>query len=187
VRDARVNSCDPNRNFAEGTPLFTRTFLGRFAAGQPVIALHTNSAGFSGDGEGGRGDITILDRTLHAAGKMAPRRNGRLAVSPQSSMANADTLALSAFLARDRRPSNGAQKCGAGMASSGIHFWHEEVKESDGSLSNYLAIYRPDIAYVNVESRAEDDLSVAAKRYEIMIAAYLAKCIRSRNEPAPVP
>lgn len=186
-RDARVNNCDPNRNFAEGTPLFTRTFLEQFAVGQPVIALHTNSAGFSGDGEGGRGDITILDRALHAAGKVAPRRNGLLAGNPQSSVANADTLALSAFLERDLQPSEAAQKCGAGMASSGIHFWHEGVGESDGSLSNYLAIYRPDIAYVNVESRAEDDLSVAAKRYEIMIAAYLAKCIRSRNEPAPVP
>jgi hypothetical protein len=187
VRDARVNMCDPNRNFADRTPIFTRAFLEQFSANWPVIALHTNSHGFSGDGEGGRGDITILDRTAHAAGKIEPRRNGLLAVKPQPIMANADTFALSAFLARDRRPSTEAQKCGARMAASGVHFWHEEVYESDGSLSNYLAINRREIAYVNVESRVEDDLSLAAKRQEIMIAAYLANCVGSRNEPAAVP
>lgn len=187
VRDVRVANCDPNRNFADGTPIFTATFMEQVVAGQPVIALHTNSHGFNGDGEGGRGDITILDANAYAAGKIAPRRNGHLAVNPQSIMANADTLALSAFLARDLQPPEAAQECGAGMASSGIHFWHEDVGESDGSLSNYLAINRPDIAYVNVESRAEADLSLAAKRHDIMIAAYLTQCIKSRNEPASVP
>ncbi len=187
VRDAIVQMCDPNRNFADGAPIFTRVFIDQFAANRPVIALHTNSHGFSGDGEGGSGDITILDRALHAAGKMAARKNGLLAVNPQPIMANADTLALTAFLARDRRPSSEAQNCGTGMASSGIHFWHEEVGQSDGSLSNYLAIYRPEIAYVNVESRTENDLSLAAERHEIMIAAYLANCVGSRDEPAPVP
>jgi len=61
------------------------------------------------------------------------------------------------------------------------------VGESDGSLSNYLAINRPDIAYVNVESRAEADLSLAAKRHELMIAAYFSNCVSSGNEPEAVP
>lgn len=187
VRDVIVQMCDPNRNFADGAPIFTRVFMDHFAANRPVIALHTNSHGFSGDGEGGRGDITILDRAAYTAGKIIPRKNSLMAVNPQPIMANADTFALSAFLARDRQPSKEAQKCGAGMAGSGVHFWHEEVGQSDSSLSNYLAIYRPEIAYVNVESRVEDDLSLAAKRHEIMIAAYLANCVGSRDEPAPAP
>lgn len=187
VHDARVSNCDPNRNFADRTPLFTRAFISQFSPNQPVIALHTNSPGFNGDGQGGRGDITILDRDAYAMGKIAPRKNGYLAVNPQLIMANADTLALAAFLARDRVPSNDAQVYATCMAAAGIHFWHEEVAESDGSLSNYLAIHRPDIAYLNVESRTEDDLSLAAQRHAIMIAAYLGKCTQSGNEPTPVP
>ena len=41
MRDTRVSMCDPNRNFADRTPIFTRAFLEQLAAGQPVIALPT--------------------------------------------------------------------------------------------------------------------------------------------------
>lgn len=108
-------------------------------------------------------------------------------MNPQPIMANADTLALSAFLVRDRQPSEVAQNCAIRMAASGVHFGHEDVGESDGSLSNYLAINRPDIAYVNVESRAEADLSLAAKPHKLMIAAYFLNCVSLGNEPAAVP
>lgn len=187
VRNARVNMCDPNRNFANRTPVFTGAFVDQFSSNQPVIALHTNSPGFNGDGEGGRGDITILDRNAYLMGKIAARKNGHLAVNPQTIMANTDTLALSAFLEMQGVPSNDAQTSAKCMADAGIHFWHEEVGESDGSLSNYLAIHRPDIAYINVESRAEDDLALAAQRHGVMIAAYLGNCARSGNEPGALP
>lgn len=187
VRGARVNMCDPNRNFANRTPRFTRAFVDQFLPNQPVIALHTNSPGFNGDGEGGRGDITIWDRNAYMMGKIVPRKNGHLAVNPQTIMANADTLALSAFLARRGAPSNDAQTKAKCMADAGIHFWHEEVEESDGSLSNYLAIHRPNIAYINVESRAEEHLSLAAQRHGVMIGAYLGGCALSGNEPRALP
>jgi hypothetical protein len=73
------------------------------------------------------------------------------------------------------------------MANSGIHFWHEPVRASDGSLSNYLALNRPDIAYMNAESRAEVDLVLAAHRHAIMIEAYLENCLALWNKPAAMP
>lgn len=187
VRAAMVDSCDPNRNFDAQTPLFTETFVGQFQPRQPVIALHTNGHGFSGDGQGGRGDITILDREAYMRGEIVARKFGRLATHALPEMDNADTLALSAFLAKNGRPSEDDVKCSVAMSQSGVHFWHEPVRVSDGSLSNYLAINRPDIAYLNAESRMEIDLAVAAGRHAIMIAAYLDKCRPSGNQPAAKP
>lgn len=177
-------TCDPNRNFAPQTPKFTTAILDQRPAGQPIIALHTNSLGFTGDGHGGRGDITIVDKAAYRQGVTSPRADGLLAVSPTESMANFDTLGLTAYLAQDRRPSLAAQECGRKIANSGVHFWHERVAKSDGSMSNYLILHRPDIAYYNAESRAEIDLGVAAARHKIMIDAYLLNCALG-DKPAP--
>jgi hypothetical protein len=62
-----------------------------------------------------------------------------------------------------------------------VHVWHERVGRSDGSLSNYVALERPDIAYVNMESRRETDLVLAASRHSLMIAAYLKHCVAYAN------
>ena len=187
VKSVRVNMCDPNRNFDAQTPKYTAAFVELFAPHRPVIALHTNSHGFSGDGAGGRGDITIYDREAFARGKIAARKNGRLAFSPATSMDNPDTLALSAYLARHGGPPAADVACGSGMARSGVHFWHEPVGKSDGSLSNYLALNRPDIAYMNAESRAEIDLALAAGRHAVMIKTYLEKCASLWDKPATRP
>jgi hypothetical protein len=178
VRLGLVLSCDPNRNFDAKAPLFASAFLSLRPDHQPVIALHTNSPGFAGDGHGGRGDISILDRAAYGRGEIVARNGGIFAKSPQPGMANYDTLGLTAYLAKDDRPKNAAAKCGRAIANSGVHFWHERVKSSDGSMSNYLALNRPDIAYFNAESRMEIDLAVAAARHKIMIAAYLANCAK---------
>ncbi len=187
VKSGRTNMCDPNRNFDAQAPMFTAAFIDAFTPHRPVIALHTNSHGFSGDGAGGRGDITIYDREAFARGTIAARKNGRLAVNPAAEMQNPDTLALSAFLARRGGPAAHDAACGEAMAQSGVHFWHEAVGKSDGSLSNYLALNHPDLAYVNAESRAENDLALAAGRHAIMIKAYLEKCATLRNKPATRP
>lgn len=187
VRAVKVESCDPNRNFDARTPMFTAALLDLVKPNHPVIALHTNGHGFTGDGQGGRGDITILDRNAYDGGQIMARRHGRLAVNPRPEMDNADTLALAAFLAKNGGPSEPDNSCGVAMAQSGVHFWHEPVRVSDGSLSNYLAINRPDIAYLNAESRVEIDLAVAAGRHAIMIAAYLDKCRNLRDQPASKP
>lgn len=185
VRSGVTASCDPNRNFDAKTPLFTSAFLNLRAAGQPVIALHTNSPGFSGDGKGGRGEITIWNIAAARRGEFVPRSGGILAVNPVGEMANADTLGLTAYLAREGGPDDAKAKCGQGIANDGIHFWHERVAKSDGSMSNYLALNRPDIAYFNAESRSEANLAIAAARHGVMISAYLKNCIVSGNKPTP--
>lgn len=176
VRPEKTSSCDPNRNFDARTPLFTSAFLSQRQQGQPIIALHTNSAGFNGDGQGGRGEITILDISAAKRGEIRPRRDGIFAVNPQPNMANYDTLALAAYLARKTKPDEASTSCGKRFAEAGVHFWHERVNGSDGSMSNYLVLNRPEIAYFNAESRAEIDLATAAARHKVMISAYLANC-----------
>ena len=187
VRNTETANCDPNRNFDAKTPLFTSAFLAQRTAYQPVIALHTNSRGFSGDGEGGRGEITILDIAAFQRGEYSPRNGGVLAINPRAEMANADTLGLTAYLAREGKPDESKTRCGQGIANDGVHFWHERVTKSDGSMSNYLALNHPDIAYFNAESRNEADLAVAASRHGIMISAYLKNCGASGNKPTPRP
>jgi hypothetical protein len=91
-------------------------------------------------------------------------------------MANFDTLGLSPYLARESRPTAASDRCGTAIAGAGIHFWHERVAASDGSMSNFLALNRPDISYFNAESRAESDPAKAAARHRLMIAAYLQNC-----------
>ncbi len=176
AKPVTVTSCDPNRNFTTKTMLYTQSVLDQRPAGQPVIALHTNAPGFAGDGQGGEGHITILDRAAFMRGQIKPRTDGYLALNPDPAMANYDTLALTAYLARDQKPVGTAAVCGNAMTKSGVHFWYERVTQSDGSLSQYVALERPDIRYLNAESRAELDLSVAAARHHIMIAAYLSNC-----------
>jgi hypothetical protein len=185
VRRSTVSLCDPNRNFDSAAPLYTAAFLDQRSDGQPVIALHTNSHGFSGDGGGGQGQITILDRDAYRRGEIKPRSDGLLAVGPQPVMANYDTLGLTAYLASSDRPDDKSAACGRTLANSGIHFWHERVGNSDGSMSNYLILNHPDIRYFNAESRVETDLSLAASRHMIMIAAYLGKCLASGDQPTP--
>lgn len=185
VRSGVTKSCDPNRNFDPKTPMFTSAFLGQRPHGQPVVALHTNSPGFSGDGKGGRGQITILNIAAFQRGGFVPRSGGILAVDPAEQMANPDTLVLTAYLAREGKPDAAKLRCGQAVANEGIHFWHERVSNSDGSMSNYLSLNRPDLAYFNAESRSETELTIAAARYDVMISAYLKNCVVSGNQPTP--
>lgn len=184
VRYGIRSSCDPNRNFGAQSPRYTAAILDQRPAGQPIIALHTNSPGFAGDGHGGRGDITIIDQAAFRRGITSPREGALFAVSPSETMANFDTLGLTAYRAQDGSPSPSARECGQKIANAGVHFWHERVVKSDGSMSNYLVLNRPDIPYFNAESRAEIDLAIAAARHKVMIEAYLANCA-SGNQPAP--
>jgi hypothetical protein len=57
-----------------------------------------------------------------------------------------------------------------------VHVWHEYVSTSDGSLSNYVKLSLPDVPYVNMESRRDADIQIAAERHRLMIAAYLNGC-----------
>ena len=169
-------SCDPNRNFSQFSQVFTDAFLDQASLNQPIIALHTNSAGFAGDGQGGSGDVTIVDKTAYNAGKIKPRVDAIFGINQPPELANYDTLGLVPFRAADEGPVAKAAACGKGLASAGIHFWAERVGLSDGSLSNYTALNRPNLAYFNAESRREVDLGIASTRHMLMIAAYMKSC-----------
>ena len=144
---------------------------------QPIIALHTNGAGAAGD-------FSLLDIDAYRRGKIQLRQNAYRALNPTSQMDNYDTLGLIAYPSKDGGPSAQTVACRNALNEAGIHFWHERVDKSDGSLSNYLALERPEIPYFNAESREEIDLSVSAARHGVMIDAYLQRC-RSGDKPAP--
>lgn len=178
-RPSIVTSCDPNRNFSDATPLFTATHLDHHhSATQPIVALHTNGAGAAGD-------FSLLDIDAYRRGRTKLRDGAYAAANPDPEMANYDTLGLIAYVDAKGGPDGRAVACRTALNDVGIHFWHERVTASDGSLSNYLALRRPDIAYFNAESREEIDLARSAARHMVMIDAYLAKCTGSGNKPVP--
>lgn len=178
-RPSVVRQCDPNRNFSAATPLFTSAFIDhRTEAHQPIIALHTNGAGAAGD-------FSLLDIDAYKKGRVELRNGAHRAVKPTVLMDNYDTLGLIAYPASEGGPSAAAIACRNALNDAGVHFWHERVNKSDGSLSNYLALERADISYFNAESREEADLSLSASRHLVMIDAYLRDCVGSRHKPLP--
>jgi hypothetical protein len=180
-----ASGCDPNRNFDAMSPLFTAAFLYDHQPGQPVIALHTNSPGYGGDGRGGRRDITILDANDYAAGIVQPRRGGHFGSGAVPLLNDPDVYAILPY-ASALVPQHDSD-CRKALTASSIHVWHERVIESDSSLSNYLALNRPDVRYVNMEAKREPDLAKAAEAQRLMIAAYLKNCVASGNQPATIP
>lgn len=175
VRRTATIACDPNRNFDMRTPLFTGAILDAWKAGRPIIALHSNGNGFGGDGIGGRGDITLLDRRGYAAGSGKLRRDGYSGNKSIASLDDPDVFAILPY-----RVQTGISKAEAACRSSlngrGVNVWHERVGKSDGSLSNYIVRNRPDIVYVNFEAERAADLSAGAEAQRLMIAAYLDGC-----------
>jgi hypothetical protein len=176
-RLAIVDACDPNRNFSDATPLFTGAFLKQLASGKPIIALHTNAPHFTASSQ----SVTILDKAAYGKGKIKARAGGYFGNGSVAVLNNPDSFVYLPYL-----PSNGiAAKdatCRKALNSMGIHVYHEPVIASaskpsgDGSLSNYITIRYPAVAYINAESRREADLALAAKRHELMIDAYLHAC-----------
>lgn len=174
-RAAIVSRCDPNRNFSADTPLFTQAHVEQAAPGQPIIALHTNSPGFGP----GKGEITILN--AHAAGKgeIRPRPNGYFGESGPAVLKDHDSYAIIPFLKPNISVADAT--CRRLLVKAGVHVWHEPVGKSDGSLSNYIVLNKATTRYVNMESKREAELSLAAERHRLMVAAYLGNCYSAGN------
>ncbi len=186
VRAADTSACDPNRNFDVSTPAFTQAILGDWQPGRPVIALHTNSHGFGGDGAGGRGDITMLDVRAYARGQIRVRYDGFFGNRSVAILEDPDVFAILPYRADDGVRS-GESSCRIGLNKAGVNVWHERVGRSDGSLSNFIALYRPQITYVNFEAEREADLTKAAEAQRLMISAYLGNCALLWNQPVSAP
>ena len=174
-RHAILSRCDPNRNFSDKTPLFSNAFLEQRSEGQPIIALHTNSPGFGP----GNGQITILDMMSASKGNIRPRRYGYFGGDGPQILKDHDSYAIIPFRIPNIPDSD--ILCRKSLIQAGVHIWHEPVEKSDGSLSNYIVLKRPDIAYANMESRREIDLALASERQSLMIAAYLNGCDHKSN------
>lgn len=174
-RPAIVTRCDPNRNFSAATPLYTAAYVSELHPGQPIIALHTNSPGFGA----GKGNITILDSAAAARGLVRPRQGGFFGMNPPAALNDPDTYAILPY--RGPKVPIVDSTCREALIAAGVHVWHEHVGRSDGSLSNYVTLSMPGISYVNMESRREADLSIAAERHRLMIAAYQLGCAGSGN------
>ena len=170
-----LSRCDPNRNFSSATPLFTNAHLDQRPAGQPVIALHTNSPGFGP----GKGEITILDAAAANKGKIRPRKNGYFGGVGPALLKDHDSYAILPFVAPKIQENDA--RCRKALVQAGVHVWHEAVGKSDGSLSNYAVLEKADILYVNMESRRETNLKIASERHRLMVDAYLKGCSPSGN------
>ncbi len=169
-RAAIVTRCDPNRNFSESTPLFSKAHIDMLEAGQPIIALHTNSPGFGP----GRGNITILDPASAAKGINRPRTDGYFGANQPDLLQDYDSYAIMPYRSTTLRPND--VQCRTAMVQRGVNVWHEKVKASDGSFSNYVELSSHGLRYVNMESRREPNLAVAAERHKLMIDAYMSGC-----------
>lgn len=176
VRAATATACDPNRNFDRRSPLFTASIIEQHIAGQPIIALHTNSHGFSGDGEGGRGDISMLDARAYRQGIVHPRIGGHFGNGSVGLLDDPDIYAILPYSAA-KGISETDILCRSALNAAGAHVWHERVGTSDGSLSNYIALNLPDVRYLNAEAKRDDALSVAAEAQRAIVDTYLAKCV----------
>lgn len=178
---------DPNRNFDIGqgakcrfqlsrSPNFTRRFLKWLPKGQPIIALHTNKAGYDivpeTDEDKSKGNVSIgIERKpdSHITEYPAPR--------PIRSRSPDDTLIYVA----SRRPPGADRPLTdfvAALNRNGIHVLYEHVEDNDCSLSNYAV--SKDIPYANLEVVDDDDTGAQLRMIEIVM-----KLIRQGLGPRP--
>jgi hypothetical protein len=186
VRAKPVAACDPNRNFDARTPLFTSAILSALPKGQPIIALHTNGDGFSGDSKGGRGDITLLDAAAFRQGRVGIRDDGYAGQGEDPLLDDPDVYAILPYTAATDIAA-ADKKCRAALTAENINVWHEKVRRSDGSLSNYVALNFPLQAYVNFEAQRDDDLAPAVEAQRQMIDAYMKGCAPLGDQPTALP
>lgn len=181
---------DPNRNFDAGgpsrcreqvarSPLFTARVM-RHKAGKetPVLALHTNEPGFSGDGSGGAGGISMRMRSPGTWPVRAPRPLPT--ASPDDSMV---------FVAsKGGRGSNPRVTALIdGLTRSGLNVIHEGVTEArnDCSMSNYAALtgLRD---YVNIEV-VHSDRAGQKTMVDAVVGILRGDPVLSREPVATVP
>jgi len=186
VRSGPVVACDPNRNFDARTPLFTAAVIDALPTGKPIIALHSNGDGFTGDGKGGRGDITMLDAAALRTGKWQIREDGYEGQGTNALLDDPDVYAILPYPAKTGI-SPGQMACRSALTTRNINVWHEQVRESDGSLSNYIALNRPLQAYVNFEAQRDEDLRPGAEAQGLMIDAFMDGCSSLWDKPVTDP
>ena len=133
---------DPNRNF--GTKCgdarkYTAFVMGLAEAHGSVVALHSNSPGFSGDGRGGQGHINVFRKSKVLRGRPARRAKGAFKSGDN-------------FVLVPAKSENQVRKRIRSLNRQGAHAMFERVTErgNDCSMSNH-AVLNGFGDYMNVE------------------------------------
>jgi sporulation related protein len=180
---------DPNRNFDADTgircpqqvarsPEYTRRIMSRAAPGAPIIALHSNDRGYSGDGRGGTGAISIANP------------NGAIpfrSPSPLGGLSPNDTLVFVASRAQPKSDPTLARFVEQ-LNQRGVHVLYEVVSSTrnDCSMSNYAALQKiPN--YVNVEV-VHHDGETQRRIVSIVMGLLSDRAVAAvRERPTPTP
>lgn len=178
-------SVDPNRHFYDAIPLYAGRILADIGTPpRPIVALHTNSAGFQQSlslcpiaGLTGSGDISIKLCTA----RYVPRPSLRHAWPFDDD----DTLALVSY---DSEADWRAAFCVRPLMAADFNLITEHVTSSDGSLSNYALQHG--LTYINFETRERGSdaagLGDAQGRLVAMIDRAMALCGNAQRV-APLP
>ena len=156
----RFKGQDPNRNFGTSratanrcrlqrapAPKYTRTILKPRKRGQPIIALHSNANGFSGNG--GSGNISIKRKGDAIPFVSAIARSRRLK--------DEDTLIIVASKKPPSKDRKLARKVKYFTQKAGVNVLYEHVTaaKNDCSLSHYVALKGLG-TYFNIEVENRD-------------------------------
>jgi hypothetical protein len=170
---------DPNRNFDAGTgrkcpqqiaasPRYTAAVTKWRSNNAPVIALHSNERGYSGDGHGGAGGISIL--------KPLPGSTPYPAPNPLRTRSPSDSIVFVASASRGGDP--GLLSFIAAMNNAGLNVMREFVsaRNNDCSFSNYATLTGIR-KYVNVEV-VHGDRAGQKKMLEVVLALMSGNVVR---------
>lgn len=163
---------DPNRNFYSGVgpkcreqrvadTEFARRVLAHLPPNHRIIALHTNARGYSGDGAGGNGGISINNRL--------PGTTPYRAFVPRRASSPSDTVVFVAST-KSREDDPKLDKLVRQLNEKGTNVIYEKVSaaRNDCSLSNYAALNPSIKDYVNVEVVEGDERTQMEIVSEIM-------------------
>jgi len=151
---------DPNRHFKPGT-IYTQTILGIIDAYKPgtlpYLTLHSNKEGHVK--LGGEGTISMRVCSNHILTCPA----GDIECGQNRGIRDEDCLV---YLAGEKVDKKEIRT----LNDMGMHVKFETVNKQryDNSLSNYIALYRPDSKYFNIETE-EGDLSTQKKMIDRVI------------------
>lgn len=146
---------DPNRNFGgaarqptcreqrAASPVFTARVMELRPSGAMIVALHSNDNGYTGDGKGGNGSISVNRKST----VLTPFPAG--AASP---LADEDNVVLLA--GAEPPPGNAATKALVSKLTTGsgvnVIYEHVTAASNDCSMSNYAVLNNLG-AYYNIE------------------------------------
>jgi len=137
---------DPNRNFYKNNG-YTRKIINLIKAlqpkGYPIITLHNNQDGWSGNG--GKGTVSIYKKGKSTISYFGDRP-GKLK----------DEDYLIYLASTNDKPSKFQKDM---IKAINLNVKYEIVSRSDKSLSNFLSIHKPNIFYLNIESEHGDSIN----------------------------